>query len=337
LTESAPLVSIVVPAYNAAATLAETIESVLSQRYAPIELIVVDDGSTDDSSTIARRFEPHLRYIRQENSGGCATPRNIGLELSQGAFVGFLDADDLLTEDHVANLADLLVRRSDVGLVFSNYRNFPTSDLGPRDHFSTCPELSLLLGNRDELVLEHAMALLARENFGIASSFLVRRELAREIEAFDQTLLASEDFHFFYRIARHTPIGVVRKVSMLRRLHAHNMSADPEKMLREGFRARHMLFETETDVAARANLLEYLACFKRDWGRLKANHRKLPSALRHYAESLSYDRSMRALSEAGYGAIRAVAVALGIHRPDGHGQPRRQDWNDLNQYRVLRK
>lgn len=90
-----PLVSIIIPCYNGAAFVGEAIESALAQDYSLIEVIVIDDGSTDDSLEIIKKFSKRVRVETGENRGGCAA-RNLGLQLAQGQLIQFLDADDLL-------------------------------------------------------------------------------------------------------------------------------------------------------------------------------------------------------------------------------------------------
>jgi glycosyltransferase involved in cell wall biosynthesis len=94
-----PLVTIVLPVYNGAAFVGEAIESVLAQTYEPIELIVVDDGSTDGSADVARRYDG-IRLIQQENRGA-GPARNTGIAAATGEFIGFVDADDLATRTKV--------------------------------------------------------------------------------------------------------------------------------------------------------------------------------------------------------------------------------------------
>ena len=99
--DDSPLsVSAIIPAYNARDYLAEAIGSVLWQRHRPVEIIVVDDGSTDGTSEVAASF-PEVRLVRQPNGGPAAT-RNRGLSLAEGRIIAFLDADDLWTDDKLA-------------------------------------------------------------------------------------------------------------------------------------------------------------------------------------------------------------------------------------------
>lgn len=311
-----PLVSIIVPAFNAAETLAETVESILGQTYAPIELIVVDDGSTDGTATVARGFEPRLRYVHQQNSGGCAIPRNTGLLHSRGEFIAFMDADDLMTPDRIGRQVDFLKRHPGVGVVFSDYRNFSIDGDHPASHFSTCRQLTAKLDGREELVLDDVRELLADENFGIASSFLMRRSLLESVPGFEPTLRACEDFHFFYQLARQGPIGVINRVGMLRRLHGANMSGNPVRMVSAGIQAYGMLLADETDAAVRAALSRYLARCWRDWARLEANARRTGTALRYYANAARSSPDGYNLGEVARGVARTLAIAARLHQPD---------------------
>jgi glycosyltransferase involved in cell wall biosynthesis len=94
-------VSIIIPVYNGERYLPEAIESILSQCYYPREVIIVDDGSTDGSANVARRFSEHIQLYRQPNRGAAAA-RNLGIKNSKGSFIAFLDADDLWAPDKLA-------------------------------------------------------------------------------------------------------------------------------------------------------------------------------------------------------------------------------------------
>src|ERR1700674_1319895 len=95
------LVSVVIPAFNAGQWLAETVNSVVEQTYRPIEVIVVDDGSTDGTGLVAQSFGNLVKYVRQLN-GGVGAARNTGLRSSIGEYVAFVDADDLWLPDKLA-------------------------------------------------------------------------------------------------------------------------------------------------------------------------------------------------------------------------------------------
>jgi glycosyltransferase involved in cell wall biosynthesis len=107
-----PLVSVVVPVYNSEAFLRETLDSIFALEYEPFEVIVVDDGSTDASPSIAQSY-PGLRYIHQENRGPAAA-RNAGIEAAQGEFVAFVDSDDIVLPHKLSAQMGYLLDHPDV-------------------------------------------------------------------------------------------------------------------------------------------------------------------------------------------------------------------------------
>jgi len=117
-----PLVSIVIPAYQARHTIAETIDSALNQTYKPIEIIVVDDGSQDGTGDfIAATYGQQVKLIRQANSGP-AIARHRGIQAAQGDYIQFIDADDRLLPEKVAICYDALTARPDAALAYTRYR-----------------------------------------------------------------------------------------------------------------------------------------------------------------------------------------------------------------------
>jgi glycosyltransferase involved in cell wall biosynthesis len=118
-----PTVGVVVPVWNAELWLGEALDSALAQRHAPIDVVVVDDGSSDRSAAIAERYGPPVRVVRQANAG-IGAARNRGVELVNGELVTFLDADDLMTAASLACRVQVLVRRPEIDMVFGQVRRF---------------------------------------------------------------------------------------------------------------------------------------------------------------------------------------------------------------------
>jgi cellulose synthase/poly-beta-1,6-N-acetylglucosamine synthase-like glycosyltransferase len=168
-------VSVVIPAYNAAATIAAAIESVLAQTRPPEEIIVVDDGSKDETSAVVELFGPAVRLLRQANAG-CGQARNTGAREARGTWLAFLDADDLWLPTKLE-------------------RQLPeTAD--PRIAVVVCRKYSeegLLLGRR--LAFDD----LWTQNDAIVSSSLVRRSAFEQAGGF-WTLRACEDYHLWLRL-----------------------------------------------------------------------------------------------------------------------------------------
>jgi glycosyltransferase involved in cell wall biosynthesis len=122
------LVSVIIPVYNGDRYLAEAIQSVLAQTYQPIEIIVIDDGSTDDTAEVAQSFGSLIRYDYQLNSGSSAA-RNRGIELASGEFIAFLDADDLWLEDKLALQIEAFNINPDVDIVCGHIKQFHSPEL----------------------------------------------------------------------------------------------------------------------------------------------------------------------------------------------------------------
>lgn len=119
LQEGNEIISIVIPTYNYAAFLPTAIRSCLDQTYKPIEIIVVDDGSTDNTKEVIKEFNNHIIYFFQENKGVSAA-RNKGLDLARGAYIAFLDSDDYLTKNSIELRVEILKKYNDIGIVFTS-------------------------------------------------------------------------------------------------------------------------------------------------------------------------------------------------------------------------
>jgi len=284
---STPLVSIVIPAFNAGRYIDATLASIFAQTYSRVEVIVVDDGSTDDTRDRLRAYGSRLRCYHQPNSGGCSRPRNAGIQSARGELIAFFDSDDLMLpwrlESHVA----MLQRHRHVGVAFSNFRCFTgdVSALGP-DHFSTCPKLRTLLGPaqggdcRDAVLSSvRATELLQSENFGSAM-ITVRREVFDAVGLYDETLGASEDFDMQYRIAERFDVGVVARVDWHKRLHAASMTSSTENILRWKIHTRERILAREQDDRRRRDLRNTIAQFHLGLA-YYYSARRTPAALAH--------------------------------------------------------
>jgi glycosyltransferase involved in cell wall biosynthesis len=134
---SGPLVSVILPVYNRAGWVARAVESVLSQTHRHVELLVIDDGSTDDTRRVLEGFGPRVTILEQMHAGA-ETARNLGLERARGEFVAFIDSDDVWLPERLSSQLPLF-RREEVGLVFGDavlvdYRRAPPRRL-PRTFF----------------------------------------------------------------------------------------------------------------------------------------------------------------------------------------------------------
>jgi glycosyltransferase involved in cell wall biosynthesis len=123
-----PLISVVMPVFDGARHVAEAVESVLASRYQPLELIVVDDGSTDDSAAIVRRYTPRVQLLTQPHEG-LGSARNRGAGAARGAFLAFCDADDRFPADRFDRQAAVLAPDADLDAVFGEIEEFVSPEL----------------------------------------------------------------------------------------------------------------------------------------------------------------------------------------------------------------
>jgi len=133
-----PLVSVLIGVYNARLYLGEAIESVLAQTYRPLELVVVDDGSTDGSGEVARSYGDRLRFASQENAGNGAA-RNAAVGLASGELYAFLDADDCFFPDKIERQWAELAADPELEAVFGHVREFVSPELTPAETASIRP------------------------------------------------------------------------------------------------------------------------------------------------------------------------------------------------------
>jgi len=121
------LVSVIIPVYNSELYLEESIRSVLAQTYQPLEILIINDGSTDGSESVTMKFAQQTIYLYQSNQGAAAA-RNRGIKKSSGKFLAFLDADDLWESDKIAKQIDILEQEANLDMVFGNVFQFISED-----------------------------------------------------------------------------------------------------------------------------------------------------------------------------------------------------------------
>lgn len=316
--DAGPLVSVIVCAFNAEAFIEETLQTILSQTYQHIELVVVDDGSTDGTAAIVHSFravDPRVHYFYQPNAGLSAA-RNSGLQRCSGELICFFDADDLMPSDRLALQVDFLQQHTDVQMVICDYRNFSEQGQAEQTHFQTCPQLQTQLKGRIDHVLGDACAILANENFGIAGTPLLRRTILEKVPSFDERLRSCEDFHFYFRLARQTKVGIINKVGMLRRIHGNNLTSNWQRMLSNGVLSYSALRDTEASATVRRLLNTQVAVCWQALARQEANHGMILPSLRHYCTAFATDPGLGQFNQTLHGILRTLAIALSLHKPD---------------------
>lgn len=219
-SSQAPIVSVIIPAYNARATICATLRSVLQQTWRNIEVIVINDGSVDDTlAQIATLNDPRLKVFSGANQGHSGA-RNRGLQVATGEFISFIDADDLWTPDKLEQQLLALCQQPTAGVAYSwtqcidaagklLYNLPPTRFEGDVWQF-------LLLGNF----------------LTSGSNILIRRSVVEAVGDFDTTLSKAEDWEYFLRLAQQTHFAVVPAYQILYRKSPGSASSKIDEMER---------------------------------------------------------------------------------------------------------
>jgi glycosyltransferase involved in cell wall biosynthesis len=229
---SAPKVSIIIPAYNAARYIRTSLRSVLEQTNKDFEVIVVDDGSTDDTKAAVLALPGAIHYIYQSNQGVSAA-RNTGIVAAKGELICFLDADDSWTPDKLRAQVEFLDKNPKIGLVFSDEEEFDEEGVH-------CSSLLAMSRFYSEIVsgsiIDRAFQKLLLENFIPTSTVMVRRHCFDITGLFDVDLKAAEDRDMWSRIAAAFPIVCLPKVLGRKRVVLSSLSHDVENTLRSRIR-----------------------------------------------------------------------------------------------------
>lgn len=218
-TEFVPgLVSVVVPNYNHGRYLGDAIESILAQTYRQYEIIVVDDGSTDNSRKVAAEYGDQIRYIYKDNAGLSAA-RNTGLRHAQGEFIALLDADDMYEPDFMERLVHILSANDNVDGVYCGYR------------FVDQYGVALPQAETRVIPSEQLYEVMKRGNFWVPESVMMRRSCYITAGPYDESLRACEDWDIWLRIlAKHSVMGIA-DILTRHRILPNSMSSDPTRMV----------------------------------------------------------------------------------------------------------
>jgi glycosyltransferase involved in cell wall biosynthesis len=203
-------VSVVIPVYNNEAFIAAAVKSVLSQTRPPMEIIVVDDGSTDGTAAVLESFRDSIRYVYQQNRGE-PSARNRGIRESTSKYIAFLDGDDLWHSDKLELQMTYLQEHPNCSLVYSDMSTFDENGV-----------IDASVKNRLRMSLPGGRifpALFMTALFG-SGSVVLRRECFNKVGYFDEDLLVGSDYEMWLRIARHFELGAVDQPLLRYRHHA---------------------------------------------------------------------------------------------------------------------
>lgn len=217
MSDTQPLVSVVLPAYNVRPHVGEAIRSVQAQGFDDLEIIVVDDGSTDGTADFVAEAFPSVRLFRKPN-GGAATARNLGLREARGRFIAFLDSDDVWLPGKLRAQIDYMVQHPDVRMVCGGFSFWLADETGrfPDPAASFAPVADSRPEPEHSGWVYHTLLL---SNFVWTSTVVMARSLLDEIGYYDESLRLGQDYDYWLRASRVTEIHRLSGVMALYRKH----------------------------------------------------------------------------------------------------------------------
>jgi len=205
LKKGTPFVSVIIPVYNGERFLAGAIQHVKSQNYRPLEIIVIDDGSTDTTPTIAGQWKEDIRYVSQQKRGSFAA-RNVGIKMAKGNIIAFLDVDDLWTENMLPKHVQYLQENPSVDIAQGLIQEMTLDDSSANG----------------DLVFDESFEPYQFINVGSA---VYRKEVFNTVGLFDENLKLGGDTDWFYRAWRaNVSKRVIKEVALLYRKHDRNVT-----------------------------------------------------------------------------------------------------------------
>lgn len=210
-----PLVSVIVATFNRADLINETLDSILNQTYENIELIIVDDGSTDNTKeVIVRYLDNRIKYIKTDNWGGPAKPRNIGIKKAKGEYIAFCDDDDLWLPQKLKKQIKIL-DNSSYGMVFTMQKQFGATSIFS-NYYGIGPLPFRVRTTSDALLNKNCIPL---------SSVVIKKEILNRIGFFNEkkSYIAIEDNDLWIRASKTTKIDFIPEVLVLHRIHKANI------------------------------------------------------------------------------------------------------------------
>lgn len=226
-------ISVIIPTYNRAHLIEQTLTSIVQQSYPPCEIIVVDDGSKDQTEAVVRHFGSAVRYCRVKN-GGQGPARNVGASLAKGSWLAFCDSDDLWHPDKLALQAKLCDNAPEVEYTFTNFRTVVDDVWSIQTKFDSSPvgfwELPMRKIDEDLLVIEKPLIprILGHQPI-FPSTIMMKKQFLHRMGGWGEVFPRSpvEDFEFVLRCVDRPPIGVVRTPVVGIRKHSSNVSGNP--------------------------------------------------------------------------------------------------------------
>ena len=278
-----PRVSIIIPTYNRAEMLVECLESIFAQTCDAYEVIVVDDGSTDNTDELIKPYLDRVKYIKHENRGNAAA-RNSGLDLAKGEYIAFLDSDDLWLPDKLRRDVEYLDKHSDVDMVCANGTFFGSPEFAGK---KVVPDKRAIPLARDGVTLK---AIFTRSSLR-PSAMTLRRHVIEETKGFDPDFAACVDLDFAFRVLMKYKVIFINEPLFKMRKHDDHVSGDSERRTRFNIKAIEKLFRDYPEARQQIgenSINKRLAYRYYRLGKITEKKGRRDEALDAYKKSLSF-------------------------------------------------
>ena len=246
------MISVVIPAFNAGRFIKRTIDSVLAQTYRDYELIVVDDGSTDNTGEVVKSYGDKVRYIYQENAGD-GPARNAGIKVAKGEWIAFLDHDDEWLPEKLQLQMELLNRNPDLRWCGANFYR----QSGKR-RVTACNPAAVSEGLVDKSYFDNFFAAVLRIGCHfMTSAMVIHREVFEEVGGFDSCWLRAADLDMWWRVAYRFPrIGCLPQPLAILHIDVQDISSTRLRMLTKRGTEARKLIARHLELAAAQGMLE---------------------------------------------------------------------------------
>lgn len=294
-----PKVSVIIPSYNCGRFVIDAVTSILNQSYKDCEIVVIDDGSTDNTREVLSVFieKKNITYLYQANQGVGAA-RNSGIMASTGDYITFLDADDTLTEDSVEKRLRFAVQHPEVGLVFSDYfHQRSESDMTISDHAYLIKRFpNLMFHNPEGIIFTGNIEDYFEVPFNIwTGTVLVKREVFDKVGRFRTDVRITDDRDMWIRIAEHFRVGYINSALAYYKHFRGNLTTSvPVKYFGERLSfLQELLTKYRNNRKIYLVIRERLAYAHHDIGLYFYNHDNRLKAISYFIKSLYYNPSSK--------------------------------------------
>jgi glycosyltransferase involved in cell wall biosynthesis len=297
-----PKVSVIIPTYNRAIYIIEAIESVLNQTYKDLEIIVVDDGSTDDTKEVLWPYieSKKIKYLYQTHSGRPSVARNFGIKSSSSEYICFLDSDDILTKESIYERVKILNSYNEVGLVWSNWLKFKGDfsvekleypESTQNKFFENLP--TQIIDNKvaeyyifkKEFVYE-----LFNSNIILTSTVMTRLRLLNQIGMFDGSIIIGEDYDLFLRLGELTKFAFIVKPLVNQRIHGKNITSNKTRNVIEDTKVIEKFVKNRTlSLQIKKRFCKRIGRFYFETGRYFLNKNDRLEARKRFFNAIKYN------------------------------------------------